>query len=183
MPGLRQGSSRPAWEHPRDLVKLLHELRAAHPTEADEDPMFRQLEEEGFQAMVDIAWMHDLLEDGRKEDGTSVSADDLRKEGFAVEVVEGVVALTHNEGEQKVEYLARLIKTLKPKTAIVKCVDRICNLREGKPVFKDRRWARYVRETDDYIMPLLGLIQDPERSWLQGHLVSARDARPVVEGL
>lgn len=181
MPGLRQGSSRPAWEHPQDLVRLLGELRIAFATH-EEDILFSQLEVEGFERMEDIAWAHDLLEDGRKEDGTRVVAEDLFREGLPAEVIKTVGFLTHNEGaEEKVTYLARLKTVLDAKGSIVKLVDRICNLREGRAVFKDRRWARYVRETKDFIIPLLDQVSQPEKGWLEDRLLEALAARPVVE--
>lgn len=183
MPGTRQGpGNRPAWEHPRDLVKLLEELRGAFPgpTEASE----QALEREGFERLVDIAWMHDLIEDGMRRDGVRVTAEDLRREGFDEIVVAGVILLTHREGvESKIAYLERLATTLGEGTAVVKLADRICNLREGKICFKDKRWARVVRETDQYIVPLLNKVQEPERGWLKEKLSEARDARPVVEGV
>jgi len=46
-----------------------------------------------------IAVLHDVLEDG------SMSADDLRREGFAPTVVDAVVALTHRPGESYSAYV------------------------------------------------------------------------------
>jgi len=181
MPGLRQGSSRPAWAHPQDLVQLLGELRVAFATH-EEDVLFSELEQDSFESLEDIAWAHDLLEDGRKEDGTLVVAEDLLREGLPVEIVKIVGFLSHNEGaEEKVTYLARLKTVLDAKGSIVKLVDRICNLREGRAVFKDRRWARYVRETKDFILPLLDQVAQPEKGWLEDRLLEALAARPVVE--
>lgn len=181
MPGQRQGSSRFAWEHPQDLVRLLGELRVAFATH-EEDHQFSELEVEGFERLEDIAWAHDLLEDGRKEDGSRVVSDDLLREGISEEVVKIVGFLSQNEGEEKVVYLARLKTVLDAKASIVKLVDRICNLREGRAVFKDRRWARYARETKDFILPLLDQVVQPERGWLEDRLLEALAARPVVEG-
>lgn len=181
MPGTRQGSTRPAWAHPQDLVGMLYELKAACPTFDNGSNVYGS--HLVFEDLVDIAWMHDLIEDGRKENGSPVRAGDLTEEGIGRASVEAVLALTHNEGEEKVEYLARLLKTLSPQVAVVKCVDRICNLREGAATFKDRRWARYVQETHDYIMPLLTLISEHERAWLKSHLDQGLAARPVVEGV
>lgn len=160
MPGTRQGpEKRKAWEHPQDLVRLI-EAEMAYSTET-----------------LAVAWLHDILEDGRKEDGSPVTTDDLLGAGFPKAVVEDIKALSHREGEPKATYLERL-KEASPRARIVKCVDRICNLREGKTAFKDRRWARYVGETFYFIFPLAEGLR--EGKWLQAELAKAAQARPVV---
>jgi (p)ppGpp synthase/HD superfamily hydrolase len=183
MPGTRQGpGNRAAWEHPQDLVNLLLEMRGSF-TVSLSNGLNEVLSDEPFDRMRDIAWMHDLYEDGKKEDGSKVTAEDLRVEGFGVRVTNGVSMLSQSENEEKVQYLAGLTSKLDEETAIVKCVDRICNLREGKASFKDKRWARYINETQAYILPLLNLIRQPFKDWLKQHLLSAMAARPVVAGL
>jgi (p)ppGpp synthase/HD superfamily hydrolase len=160
MPGFRHGpSKRSAWEHPRDLVILLGELpgvRTALVTER----------------LVDVAWMHDLLEDGRKEDGSRVTQLDLFQENFGYYVVTDVVALTAKDGEEKPTYLKRLAAASRF-AKIVKCVDRICNLREGASVFKPARWERYVDETTSYLIPLAEGIGGEEGPWLKEKLVES----------
>lgn len=49
-----------------------------------------------------VGVLHDLIED------TEVSLDDLRRRGFAPEVVDAVDALTHREHEEYYEYVLRL---------------------------------------------------------------------------
>ena len=84
--------------------------------------------------------------------------------------------------EPKEKYLTRL-KEKNNRVKLVKCVDHICNLREGKTTFKDRRWIRYVGETYDFIYPLSDDLQaGPERDWLQRELVRAVQAREVDDG-
>lgn len=184
MPGTRHGSNRPAWAHPEDLVKLLHELRASNPSEGDEDEMFRSLEEEGFENMVDIAWMHDLIEDGvrmHNDHEHIILLDDLRKEGFSEYIVQQVRTLTKWDDEEKGQYLLRVAKEAPVLTLIVKLVDRICNLREGRHSFTEKRWSRYVEETTTYIVPMLAKIGEPDREWLKVRLFEAMTARPVLE--
>jgi len=129
--------------------------------------------------------MHDLIEDGRKEDGSRVIEADLTAEGIDYNIVFGVVSLTHDEAaDSKIAYLARLRQTLRFAEAKVKLADRICNLREGRTVFKDKRWARVINETNQYIVPLLELIEiRDEQEQLRKWLSEAIAARPVVEGL
>lgn len=183
MPGTRNGpGNRAAWEHPQDLVNLAMEMRGSFTVSAD-NGLGEVLSEHPFNDLVDILWMHDLFEDGKKEDGSQVVEQDLLVEGFSRKVVNGVRNLTHEEEvEAKVAHLARLGSVLSESEGIAKCLDRICNLREGKAVFKDKRWARVTNETQAYILPILNLIRQPFKDWLKKRLLDAMAARPVVEG-
>lgn len=177
MKGTREGPGlRYAWEHPQDLVNM---IMKEMPTTASEEE----------QAMrVEVAWLHDILEDGEKENGARVEAIyDLAKL-TTPEVLEDVLCLTRRERnemrsgrvemapEPKEEYLSRF-KGYSPRVRLVKCVDRICNLREGKTTFKDHRWIRYVGETYYFIYPLAKDL--PEGPWLQQELLKAAQARQV----
>lgn len=141
-----------------------------------------------LEKRVALGWLHDILEDGKKEDGSPVTMYDLQAEGVPMETVDDVLGMSHEtwqdrEGqritEPKIKYLTRLSeKSLRVK--FVKCVDRICNLREGKEAFKERRWLRYVGETYYFIFPLTEDLPDgAERGWLQAELVRAVQARTL----
>lgn len=183
-PGLRQGpGNRQAWEHPQDLVNLLAELKgiARPPLEA----LGPNRLDAFFERLTDIAWLHDIIEDGRKGDGSKVTKDDLYHEGIHEDVITAVLHLTHREDEEKIVYLARLRDRaagggIGPDVIIVKLVDRICNLREGKNVFKDHRWARVIKETNEYILPMADALPLSEQIWLRDNLLAAIQARPVV---
>ena len=181
MPGLRQNATvtdpRKAWEHPQDLVRLL----AERPGE---------FSEAGQKLAVAIAWLHDVLEDGVKENGNRVMPDDFKPFlinhdnpvatpiGAALDprVLEGVLQLTHREGQPKTTYYESL-KDIGYIPKLVKCVDRICNLREGVDWFSDARWARYSQETRDFILPLAPSLRDETAEWLTRLLNEALDAR------
>ena len=175
MPGFRQGpGKRHAWEHPADLVRV---LTGELPLSADPKE---------HEARVTLAWLHDILEDGRKPNGNPVTMYDLREEGIDPAIIEDVLAMTrltlHGSGEElepKERYLARLKeKSLRAK--VVKCVDRICNLREGRETFKNRRWLRYVGETLYFIYPLTeDLPKGPETAWLKSELLRVAQARKI----
>lgn len=169
MVGERKGPpgfpSREEWRHPEDLVSLIDAY---------------DMPREGFNPNLKpylkaVAWLHDLIEDGRKEDGTQVTEQDLLDAGVEWSIVRDVVSLSQVPGEDKPVYLARLDK-VSWAAKFVKCVDRICNLREGKDCFKDPRWARYVDETKRYIVPLTTNIPN----WFADELQKAMAARPVV---
>jgi (p)ppGpp synthase/HD superfamily hydrolase len=176
MPGHREGpGNRFAWEHPEDLVRV---LTIEMPIEVDVAEAERR---------IALAWLHDIIEDGRKEDGSGVDEADLFREGVDPEVIADVLSMTrrtYQEGgalvlESKEQYLGRL-KEAKVRAKVVKCVDRTCNLREGRETFKDRRWIRYVGETYYFIYPLTeSLPKGAERSWLQAALIQAVQARQL----
>lgn len=163
MPGFRQSSNRRAWEHPEDLVTLLGERPRVKTA-----------------TLLHVCWLHDIIEDGQKEDGKAVTQQDLFNEGFNFEVVTSVRALTHQKNEDKPAYLARLRDSSPGYTVrVVKSLDRICNLREGAPTFKGARWSRYVQETQDYILPLTDALPFDEKDWLRTHLLNAIALRPA----
>lgn len=170
MVGERKGpkgtAPREAWRHPEDLVKLIDEW----PMPECWNPNLRTY-------LKCVSWLHDLIEDGRKEDGTAVTAQDLLDAGVEIYFVKDVVALSQIPGEEKPVYLSRL-KDASWAAKLVKCIDRVCNLREGKDCFKDPRWARYVDETKRYVMPLA----EKAHGWFVDELQKAMDARPVSTG-
>lgn len=186
MPGFREGPRRrPAWEHPADLVRVL-----------DQRP--GDFSVAGQVKAKAMAWLHDVLEDG-KIDGQPVTVEDLQRHSYVMvahpeggfvlpeiiaddaclppEVIEGVLQLTHKPGASKEDYYKTLagIDYL-PK--LVKCVDRVCNLHEGAETFKPARWARYVRETQTYILPLADSLNKDTARWLRTLLLDAMALRP-----
>lgn len=163
MPGLRHAfpgrPRRPAWAHPADLVRFIdEELPDCHGVDKG--------------TLKIIAWMHDLIEDGRTEFGERVDAVDLRREGFSESVVRDVIALTHVEGTDKALYFAAL-QSASLDARIVKVIDRICNLREGKSTFKPTRWERYVKETRALVIPIALTIPEPVKSTLLAAIEAA----------
>lgn len=66
-------------------------------------PLRLMLAVQGAEARI-AAVLHDIVED------TPVTFDDLRREGFAPEIVEAVRALTKFEGETRVEAATRIAR-------------------------------------------------------------------------
>jgi (p)ppGpp synthase/HD superfamily hydrolase len=169
MRGMRQGRPgdphRPCWQHPEDLVRLLVE---EYPGKISD-------------GMLTVAWLHDIVEDGRKDDGHAVSFEDLRREDIRASYVNDIATLTKGPDESKLSYLSRLRNApiSSPRVRIVKCVDRICNLREGHLLFKDSRWSRYVGETYYFLLPLTEQVGGYEGEWLREKLCEAAALRPV----
>lgn len=134
-----------------------------------------------------VAWLHDVIEDGRflvnKVSSVcweyrDVKVDDLLQSGVEEAIVTDVVHLTNARRESKVEYLGRvrdgvLARVIPESVALVKIVDRICNLREGASVYSSTRWARVVSETREFIVPLLERVGRGESRILGLYLESA----------
>lgn len=149
MPGFREGSGRKAWEHPQDLVNLLDKVPG--------------LDDLTLNKAKQVAWLHDIIEDGWLPDvEQKVQAHMLAREGFSEEIVKAVLELTHYDTEDKMVYLSILKKCSDPLVALVKCADRICNLREGYHTFENDRWIRYVGESLYFIYPMVKVIQPKE---------------------
>jgi hypothetical protein len=167
MVGTRQSKKgkppREAWRHPEDLIKI-----------TDEWPFPSAWNHNLRTYLKCVLWLHDLIEDGKKEDGSPVTEEDLIREGVSLDIVRDVVALSCPPGVDKKVYLQSL-KTASVAARIAKCIDRIGNLREGAEVFKDARWARYVEETNTYILPMSFSLH----GWLTDQLEAAVGLRPV----
>ena len=81
-----------------------------------------------------VAILHDLLED------TPYTAEDLKKEGFSVRVMEAVSCLTRGEGEDYMAYIRRVCQN--PLAAKVKRADLMDNMdisRISNPTEKDQQ--------------------------------------------
>lgn len=168
MPGFRNGDAqRPSWMHPQDLVHLLRECATVSYIAIN------------LTHLCIVAWMHDLLEDGVKEDGSPVTVEDLEAAGFDPVVIEDVVSLTKDKDNEGA-YITQM-ENASWEAQIVKCIDRVCNLREGASVFRKNRWARYHQETLIWILPMAQDIPGDAGELLTSLLTSALDLRPVVK--
>lgn len=166
MLGTRNGNGRSAWEHPADVAKLTGEV-----------PGVRGDEGSG-PYMEALAWGHDLLEDGVKENGAAVTAEDLRAAGVPEHVVFGLTLLTKEKFETTHGYYRKL-DGAPDLVRIVKCCDRIANLREAAPVFTESRWKKYVEETKGFTMALTLDMPAPYGKWLAEKMEAAMAVRPV----
>ena len=147
MPGTRDGSDRPSWKHAEDVAQAVARLESLHP--------------EGWSFWVSVAWLHDLLEDGEGLDQARLSQD-LEASGIisgrAAELARMVQILSKEKGEGA-EYFQRIAQCGHWQLSLVKVLDRLANLREGRGVFTKKRWRAYVKETEENIVPLLANVE------------------------
>ena len=124
------------------------------------------------------ALLHDVYED------TSVNHDEIIEQfGYNVHYIIG--RLTKPEGcrfgtPALVQYFHNFLGTeygsqhasgaAGTVARIVKCCDRIANLREAAGVFKPYRLERYRFETKMFVIPIASLIEDPWGVWLKEQL-------------
>ena len=80
---------------------ILHPIRVMERCETEETKI--------------IAILHDVMED------SDYTLEDLRKEGFSEEILEALVCLTHQEGEDYMAYIERVCQN--PLAARVKYAD------------------------------------------------------------
>lgn len=114
----------------------------------------------GEAALLQIALLHDTVED------TPVTGDMLRAD-FGPLVADGVLTLTkpwkaaqsRGEGggkaapEEEDRYYQAILDGHEF-VRLVKCADRLANLREMRDLCQPERWERYVSETRERILPI-----------------------------
>lgn len=148
MQGTRDGSDRPAWRHAEDVAEAVQGYGWIHP--------------EGWSFWVCVAWLHDLLEDCEGLTDNSL-AEELVAGGVlpfrAREFVRVVTILTKEKGEAA-PYFQRIQDCGQWQVSLIKLLDRIANLVEGRKTFTRKRWKAYVEETERYVFPLVGNV-DP----------------------
>ena len=165
MEGTRDGSDRPWWRHAEDVAEAVLGYGWIHP--------------EGWMFWGCVAWMHDLLEDC---DGLTDEklVQELVAGGVlpfrATELVRMVGILTKTKGEGG-EYFQRIRDCGQWQLSLIKILDRLANLREGRPVFSESRWAGYVEETRQHILPLVAIVDADLRERLLVELEAAMEER------
>lgn len=157
MPGTRHGGDRPAWRHPEDVVAVVRAVPGLEATDAT------------APALEAVAWGHDLLEDGVTESGARVTGEVLRAEGVPEEVIGWIRLLSKDDATKGPAYVEQ-VRTGPDVVRIVKCADRIANLTEARGTFEPARWAKYVAETEDWILPMGRELGGAHGAWLAGRL-------------
>lgn len=155
MPGMRKGSKRRSWEHPQDVVLLLRRMPVI-PEEA---------------ITLGVAWLHDVLEDGKTAADMPLMELDLSQAGVPQQVRTCVEWLTCRDDspEAKAAYLRRLMEAPLP-AQVVKAADRIVNLTEGYYTFGSRWFIKYARLTATGVIPFVAPMAAPYGPWLLDRL-------------
>lgn len=163
----RKGSNKPGWTHPENILKLYKNLLK---------PSLGELDIKDIKPnIVQLIWLHDILEDGKKEDRSKVTEHDLENFMFDEYIIQGIIWLTQDKRESKKQYLLSL-KHAPYEVQVVKVLDRVSNLQEGKETRSEEWYKHYLRETKMYFplfmyansneaTPLLSRILYPENNW------------------
>lgn len=160
MTGTRNDGKTPAWQHPIDVMNVVGEL------------MQQCGDHESREDLEVVALLHDIIED------TPIEFGEL-DEQYGWGIAKAVSLLTKPDGcrfgtPALVTYFHRLMDDTSEKAAdiarIVKCCDRIANLREAVGVFKPYRLERYKFETKMFVIPIAMKIPDPWGPWLKSEL-------------
>lgn len=102
--------------------------------------------------LLAVALLHDVLED------TDVEMADMR-DRMGADITNAVELLTKEEvpsggkAARDVAYYAGIINGGEL-VRLVKCADRVDNLRGMKQLNDPQRWAKYVKETREHILPI-----------------------------
>lgn len=161
------GIPRSAWAHPQDVVQVIQEELAMVLPDVHV-----------LNYLVRVAWLHDVLEDGCKDEEIPVTEKDLWDKGVEPQVIQDVVHISRHPGEEKEVYLARLINT-PMQVRLLKCIDRACVLRES-PKMGATWWDEYSSSTRKFILPLARSLRPSAGwdTWAVGLLEHALELRP-----
>lgn len=122
------------WQHPIEVGIVL----------------FKESKVEVTEDYLSIAFLHDILED------TSIDFDTLKEE-FNEKIAIGVLALTKDPDEKKIDYLERVLSDPNPMIVAIKFADRLANLREAAKLdnSKENKSFKkyYLRRTKKYFIP------------------------------
>ena len=104
--GQQDRAGRPYWRHLKRVANLA------------DDKLPHGTDEETVDLVAQIAWLHDVVED------TPYTAEDLAREGFSPDVIEGVLALTKPPGRVPyLEWIGHLCATASLPAILVKLSD------------------------------------------------------------
>jgi len=125
--------------HPRRVALLVDAIFSNQPSELR-------------TKAIDVAWLHDVIEDSLEHFGEQVTLEDLKEMGFSDDVIEAVDLVTKKEDYNEAEYLERIAANRIAR--IVKFADLMDNaspLRRSalSPKLKERYsryWQRLVIE-------------------------------------
>jgi hypothetical protein len=96
--------------------------------------------------VVEAAILHDVVED------TSITLDDLRREGFDEKTVALVLAVSRKPDETRAAYMERVGK-MKGYPKLLKCLDRYQNMLRSFSVRDTSYLGRYTDEAETYYVP------------------------------
>ncbi len=174
MRGTRKGSERSSWAHPQDVVGELYKM-----------PYWST--DKGFPYQGDVllasAWLHDVLEDGTHHDDLPIEPVDILNVAWeehqvqgpawcrVVEIVEELTCPSDDPAVKK-QYLEDFLDA-SDEAIVIKALDRVVNLREGRETFSEGWHGRYARKTWDSFVPALATIAPPWGPWLMQQLLGA----------
>jgi len=102
-----------------------------------------------LELMVSDALLHDIVEDHNV---------DISKYNFSTNVTRDVGYLTKTPGISLDEYFEVISESLT--ASIVKIFDRLSNLQTMVGGFSDEKIKEYIKETKDYVFPLINKVRD-----------------------
>lgn len=121
--------------------------------------------------LVAALLLHDVIEDSKN----GLKVDDLNVNDPVKDIVRLV---TKNKGSNFTEEAYYRVISGNPKACLVKCMDRCNNISTMSIKFSRKKMAEYVRETEEYIMPLLDTVKNTpgynNTAWLLGYQMKSQ---------
>lgn len=160
--GLRKDGVTPEWAHPMRVAQHLMTLEATFRGHGDH--------------FIAAALLHDVLED------KPVTPQELRLR-FGDPVTNTVIAVSHKQfldpdaTVDKASHFGRM--HLDPGAPLVKASDRINNQYTMRGVFSKAKKAAYLKETHEFILPMLGRARKTHPTLLMALL----NASMTLEGM
>lgn len=152
-----EGSERPGWQHAMQLAQALDR--------------YGWVDSGDWSFWVNVAWLHELLENRptmtQQRLGESLVAEGVQSIR-AHAMARMVAVLTRSRGEG-IEVFRRVRKAHDWQLSLIKVLDRILHLEQGRKTMEEGRWNASVRETRTHVIPLianvdgelaLGLLED-----------------------
>jgi len=169
MSALRKGTKRTGYEHCADVVEVVRQL-----------PGIRANVSTQF-FMESLAWIHSVLEHGKKPDGKEVTKQDLLDAGISAETAFAIDYWLTAKRYTTRFLIWYAIEDSVENVKMVSCADRLASLREGISSYDDVRWTHLVGDTLKYYPSHLAGLGQPWGGWLEKEIHEICCARPRVK--
>lgn len=162
MPGYRNDGVTPNWKHPVDVANIFEEM--INQVGFEISPPYN------YEDFILTALLHDIYEDGVDENNQRITNYTLSNLGINKYVINSVYYLTKADSTHfgnfgLIDYFFDLGENGTLAATVIKCCDRIANLRDAVHTFKPHRLARYKWETKIMVIPLAKLVGEANKAW------------------
>jgi (p)ppGpp synthase/HD superfamily hydrolase len=137
-----------------DIARAKSIAKKAHKGQVDKNGMDYMRHPIAVASLVSgtdatiVAYLHDVIED------TDVTLDDLRQEGFSIDIITAIDAISKRKGETNVDYIARVKEN--PLATRVKLADLKDNMSPAREIKHDKAMQERLMKKYLYAFEFLG---------------------------